>query len=41
MGPKLEIKLEGTGDIGVKAETIDEGPIPKSEPKVKEEPDNA
>lgn len=40
-GPRLEIKLEGTGDIEVKAEMIDDRPTLKSEPEVKEEPDNA
>lgn len=40
-GPRLEIKLEGTGDIDIKAEMIDEGPTLKSEPEVKEEPDSA
>ena len=39
--PKLEINLEGTGNVDVKAETIDEGPMMKSEPEVKEEPDSS
>jgi endonuclease III len=40
-GPRLEIKLEGTGDVDVKTETIDERPTIKSEQEFKEESETA
>jgi len=39
-GPSLEIKLEGTGDVDVNTEMIDEEPLIKTKPDVKDEPDN-
>ena len=40
-GPRLEIELEGTGDVDVTTEMIDEGTLSKIKQEVKEEPDDA
>ena len=40
-GPRPEIELEGTGDVDVTTEMIDEGTLSNIKQEVKEEPDNA
>ena len=40
-GPSPNIKLEGTGDVDITTEMIDEGTLSKTRQEVKEEHDNA